>query len=75
MCVRACACREHEDGFERELAWTATELSRLEQCLPRPRRTHPAVATSAEASAAASTRTSGDEEENEEQEEEEEVGQ
>lgn len=75
LCLRVyvSAPREHADGFERELAWTATELSRLEHCLPRPRRTHP---TTSAASPAAPT--GGEEEEcNEEEEEEgeEEVGQ
>lgn len=65
--------REHADGFERELAWTATELSRLEHCLPRPRRTRPTASAASPA-----TPTSGVEEEcneDEEEEGEEEVGQ
>ena len=69
--VRVCALREHADGFERELAWTATELSRLEHCLPRPRRTRPTASAASPAGP-----TSGEEEEcNEEEEGEEEVGQ
>ncbi|ELR24138.1 Amz2 protein [Acanthamoeba castellanii str. Neff] len=67
--------REHADGFERELAWTATELSRLEQCLPRPRRTHPAMTTSSAAAAPTSGEEGAEEECNEEEEGEEEEGQ
>lgn len=30
-----CWYREHADGFEYDLAWTLTELQRLERCRPQ----------------------------------------
>jgi hypothetical protein len=75
FCACACLCelREHADGFERELAWTATELSRLEHCLPRPRRTRPTASAASPAAPISGVEEECNEEEEEEGEEE--VGQ